>query len=161
MTDRGRAFLRHVAGFAVAPAIAPLAIAAIELARSGIGALARDDAMTYAAVRSIVSSVRFLVPPGYAVALVLGVPIVLALRAAGRLTVPWLVGVSAGVAGTLAAAAIAVGTWIEEVPLEDLPLALLLAAIAAALAAAVSGAHGLVAGVPLREDPRDGPRSAG
>ncbi len=165
MTARAIAALRHLAAFAVAPAVAPVAALGYEAFRmcAPVGATgAPMVAFTASPLDLAVTFATAWVPAAYAVAIVLGVPTVLALRAARRLTVPWVVGSSVAAASATVAVGVAIGMRSAgaEVALEHLADAALLAGIAAALAASVSAAYCAVAGVSVgrRAAPGAGPR---
>jgi hypothetical protein len=145
-TGRGPTLLRHLAGFAVAPLVTPLVLGAIDAARG-----ARTWMLEEALRSALAVAVRWFLPLGYAAALLLGVPVVLALAAARRLNVAWVVGASSAVAATAIAAGVLVAGVVDDhpIPFEDLPLLALVAGAGALLAAAVSGAYCAVAGVPL------------
>lgn len=149
MTARARAFLRHLAGFAVGPVVIPIALGSIDVGRALL--MEAPPGHVASMVRSaLVATATTWLPLGYAVSTACGVPIVLALRAARRLTAAWVVGASAATAVATGGAAllVALGAWNLEA--SDVPPALALLGIAVALAAAVSGVYCAVAGVPLR-----------
>ncbi|HEX9052792.1 MAG TPA: hypothetical protein VF841_19855 [Anaeromyxobacter sp.] len=159
MIGRAAGVLRHAAGFALAPAVAPVAVLAYEVFRMSM-ADARPGLVAPGFSRSaldlLVAFATRWVPAGYAVAIVVGLPIVLALRAARRLAFPWVIGVSAAVTGTAVVAAMLVADG--GIALDDPEAAAALSGAAALLAAAVSGAYCAIAGVPLR--PAAPPRGA-
>lgn len=141
---------RLALGFLVAPLAVPLLDGAVEL---GLPHGPSAGYLRLLWTHASDAAVSWTTPIAYGFALAVGVPVVLALRGAGRLTAPWLVGASAaGAAAGCAAqlALIAAGgivhfgqtRWIAA------------PAVAALLAALVAGAFCAVAGVPLRRRAR-------
>ncbi len=154
----GAALLRHVVGFAIAPAVPAVAGLGYELFRMTLADTPggpRLAALTTSRLHLLASFALDWIPGAYAVALALGIPIVLALRASGRLTVPWVVGVASAAVPAAIAAGVLLASVVKEDPTrpEDLPLVAVVAGLGAALAAAASGTYCAIAGVPLGSGP--------
>jgi hypothetical protein len=137
---------RLTLGFAVAPLVVPALHVALELARTAEGP---GEHARYVLRDGLVAALAWTTPLSYAFALAVGIPVVLALRALGRLAAGWVVAAS-----TLAGAAAAGGGAVALLPAEGLRAlggrAALAGAVAAVLSAAVAVAFCLVAGVRWR-----------
>ncbi len=137
---------RLALGFLVAPVVVPLLHAAIELGLPRQGPPGYVRALLAHAIATVVSSTT---PVAYGLALAIGIPLVFALRSAGRLTVPWLVASSA--AASAAASLVPLAFVVAGGIVEMGPVAWLgVPAVAAVVAALVAAAFCAVAGVPLR-----------
>jgi hypothetical protein len=151
---------RLALGFALAPIVAPIAVGAYDL--SHIASMDWPEPKIAGSARdSLTELVTTVVPLGYAAALAVGVPIVLWLRRAGRLSVAWLLPL-AGVGGAALSLAPLALMWLAGVvscvgeddcltPLFVVPPG------AALLAAGVAGAFCAIARVPLRATSRASP----
>jgi hypothetical protein len=137
---------RLALGFAVAPLVVPALHVALEVARTGEGA---GGYVRYPLHDGVVAAVLWTAPLTYALALAVGIPVVLSLRALGRLAAGWVVGAS-----TFAGAAVAGAIALLLVPADGLRALALragaAAAVAALLSAAVASGFCLVAGVGVR-----------
>ncbi len=153
MSAGGRTSLaRHAAGLAVAPLVAPLLVVGVGLIEvvSRQGPRAHEFAHLHRAI-AIATSVA---PFSYAAALVLGVPILVSLRAARRLSVPWVVVLAAAVgAVSLAAVSVALELHAESNGCASDTGGPLLGGLlaGAVLGALMSALHCAIARVPLRE----------
>ncbi len=143
---------RLALGFLVAPLAVPLLHAALELGLPHEGPPGYVRSLQVHAIETIAS---WTTPITYGFALAVGIPVVLALRRTGRLTVPWLVAesVAGGAAVSLVplvllmASGSATACFDEEACWARL---LVVPGVAALFAAVVAGVFCAIAGVPLR-----------
>ncbi len=150
MAPRPPSPARLALGFLVAPLAVPLLHAMIELGLPREGPPGYVRALVAHGIETVVS---WTTPMAYGFALAVGVPLVFALRQAGRFTAPWLVtasaaGAAAGSFGQLALVAAGGIVYFGRAPWIVAP------AVAGLLAALVAGAFCAVAGVPLRRRDR-------
>ncbi|HEX9306524.1 MAG TPA: hypothetical protein VF912_03475 [Anaeromyxobacter sp.] len=145
---------RLALGFALAPLAVPLLHAALEVARSRAGP---EGYARYVLHDGLLTAVAWTAPLAYAFALPIGIPLVLALRAARRLSAGWVVAFAAALGGglpTVFAAALAR----EGLGAIQLGRFAIVPATAVLLSAVVAAAFCAIAGVPLRRrGPRPGP----